>query len=86
MINTGEGLIGLTRGLMYAGAPRAMTSLWEVTDGETASLMGRFYTKMLQQNLSPAAALRAAQLDLFQSRSWMAPYFWAAFTIQGEWN
>jgi CHAT domain-containing protein len=88
----GEGLIGLTRGLMYAGTPRVVTSLWEVPDTETASLMSKFYGKMLQENLSPAAALRAAQLEMFRpstslrDRGWVAPYYWAAFTLQGEWN
>ncbi len=82
----GEGLIGLTRGLMYAGTPRVVTSLWAVPDSQTADLMGKFYEKMLQQNLRPAEALRAAQLEMFRSRPWMAPYFWAAFTLQGEWR
>ncbi len=82
----GEGLIGLTRGLMYAGTPRVVTSLWAVPDSQTADLMGSFYTKMLQQNLRPAEALRSAQLEMFRSRSWMAPYYWAAFTLQGEWR
>ncbi len=82
----GEGLIGLTRGLMYAGTPRVVTSLWAVPDSQTADLMGKFYEKMLQQNLRPAEALRAAQLEMFRSRPWMAPYFWAAFTLQGEWQ
>jgi CHAT domain-containing protein len=82
----GEGLIGLTRGLMYAGTPRVVTSLWSVPDEQTANLMGKFYTKMLQENLRPAEALRLAQLEMFRSHSWMAPYFWAAFTFQGEWN
>ena len=82
----GEGLIGLTRGLMYAGTSRVVTSLWAVPDAETATLMGKFYEKMLQQNLRPAEALRAAQLKMFRSHSWMAPYYWAAFTLQGEWR
>ena len=82
----GEGLIGLTRGLMYAGTSRVVTSLWAVPDSQTADLMGKFYEKMLQQNLRPAEALRAAQLEMFNSRSWMAPYYWAAFTLQGEWR
>jgi CHAT domain-containing protein/tetratricopeptide (TPR) repeat protein len=82
----GEGLIGLTRGLMYAGTPRVVTSLWAVPDSQTADLMGKFYAKMLQQNLRPAEALRAAQLEMFNSRNWVAPYYWAAFTLQGEWR
>jgi len=82
----GEGLVGLTRGFMYAGTPRVVTSLWEVPDAETADLMSKFYIKMLQQNLRPAEALRAAQLEMFRSRNWIAPYFWGAFTLQGEWR
>ena len=82
----GEGLIGLTRGLMYAGTPRVVTSLWSVPDDETATLMKSFYTKMLQQNLNPSQALREAQLELFRSKNWVSPYYWAAFTLQGEWR
>ena len=82
----GEGLIGLTRGLMYAGTTRVVTSLWAVPDEETATLMGSFYGKMLQQNKPPAEALRSAQLEMWRSRSWVAPYYWAAFTLQGEWR
>ncbi len=52
---------------MYAWTPREVTSLWEVPDTETASLMSEFYGKMLQENLSPAAALRAAQLEMFRT-------------------
>ena len=82
----GEGLIGLTRGLMYAGTPRVVTSLWSVPDEQTAILMGKFYEKMLQQNLPPAQALRAAQLEIFRTQGKWSPYHWAAFTLQGEWR
>jgi CHAT domain-containing protein len=54
----GEGLVGLTRGFMYAGAPRVLVSLWSVNDRGTSELMSRFYKKMLQEGLHPAAALR----------------------------
>ena len=82
----GEGLVGLTRGFMYAGAPRVVASLWQVDDLATAELMKQFYRGMLKDGLRPAAALRAAQLELSQQRRWAAPYFWAAFTLQGEWR
>jgi CHAT domain-containing protein len=82
----GEGLVGLTRGFMYAGASRVVASLWQVDDVATAELMGRFYRGMLKQGLPPAAALRQAQLEMLQQKSWADPYYWAAFTIQGEWN
>jgi CHAT domain-containing protein/Tfp pilus assembly protein PilF len=82
----GEGLVGLTRGFMYAGAARVGTSLWKVDDSATAALMGRFYQAMLKEGKSPAAALRAAQLDMLKQRRWQSPYYWAAFTMQGEWK
>lgn len=82
----GEGLVGLTRGFMYAGAARVVVSLWSVSDKATADLMARFYSKMLTEKLRPAAALRAAQLEVAQEKSWSSPYYWAAFIIQGDWN
>ncbi|MBX7220419.1 MAG: CHAT domain-containing protein [Blastocatellia bacterium] len=81
----GEGLIGLTRGFMYAGAPAVVVSLWNVSDKATAELMGRFYEAMFKRGLRPAAALREAQLSLWQSKNWNAPFYWAAFQVQGEW-
>ncbi len=82
----GEGLIGLTRGFMYAGAPRVVASLWQVDDVATAELMKRFYRGMLQQRQRPAAALRAAQLEMQSKKQWQHPFYWAAFTLQGEWK
>ncbi|WP_414515050.1 CHAT domain-containing protein, partial [Nostoc sp. PCC 9305] len=82
----GEGLVGLTRGLMYAGSQRVVVSLWSVNDEGTKELMSEFYRQMLQQGKSPTAALRAAQLYLWQQKEWKDPYFWAAFTVQGEWQ
>lgn len=82
----GEGLIGLTRGFMYAGAPRVVASLWKVDDVATAELMKRFYRAMLQEKQRPAAALRAAQLEMMKKQRWQSPFYWAAFTLQGEWK
>jgi CHAT domain-containing protein len=82
----GEGLIGLTRGLMYAGVPRVVVSLWSVNDKATAELMKAFYQGVLTRKQSPAASLRAAQLTLWRQRQWRSPYYWAAFTSQGEWR
>jgi len=82
----GEGMVGLTRGFMYAGAQRVAVSLWSVDDEGTAVLMQKFYQKMLQQKLAPAAALRAAQIEMMQQSKWKSPYYWAAFTLQGEWK
>ncbi|MGL5060526.1 MAG: CHAT domain-containing protein [Microcoleus sp.] len=82
----GEGMVGLTRGFMYAGAQRVAVSLWNVDDEGTSVLMQKFYQKMLQEKLAPAAALRAAQVEMMQHEKWNSPYYWAAFMIQGEWK
>ena len=82
----GEGLIGLTRGFLYAGAPRVVATLWEVDDRTTAELMRRFYEGMLGRHERTAAALRAAQVALWKSKGWDSPYYWAGFTLQGEWR
>lgn len=83
----GEGILGLTRAFMYAGAPRVVVSLWDVNDQSTAELMIRFYKGVLgKKRLSPAAALREAQLSMFRSARWHMPYFWSAFILQGEYR
>jgi tetratricopeptide (TPR) repeat protein len=82
----GEGLVGLTRGFMYAGAARVVVSLWSVNDKATADLMTKFYEKMLKEGARPAAALRTAQVEMWKQKQWQSPYYWAAFTMQGEWR
>jgi CHAT domain-containing protein/tetratricopeptide (TPR) repeat protein len=82
----GEGLVGLTRGFFYAGAPRVIASLWSVRDEATAALMTRLYRTLLRDGQSPAAALRAAQVSLRKDPRWRAPYYWAGFVLQGEWQ
>jgi CHAT domain-containing protein len=82
----GEGLVGLTRGFMYAGSPRVVASLWNVDDRATSELMKRFYRAMFSQKMSPSAALRTAQTSLLAEKGWDSPYYWAAFTLQGEWK
>ena len=82
----GEGLIGLTRGFMYAGAPRVIASLWLAPDQATASLMEEFYRLVLKEDLRPADALRLAQLSTAKTPGWRHPFYWAGFTLQGDWR
>lgn len=83
----GEGLVGLTRGFMYAGAASLTVSLWEVDDAATSELMIRFYKRLLAgDHFRPAAALRAAQLSVMKETRWEHPYYWAPFTVEGEWR
>jgi CHAT domain-containing protein len=80
----GEGLVGLTRGFMYAGARSVMASLWQVDDAATAELTVHFYREMLVKGATPSAALRAAKVAMWQQEERSAPYFWAAFVLQGD--
>jgi len=82
----GEGLLGLSRGFMYAGAQRVVASLWKVPDRASAELMKYFYRGMLVNGLRPAAALRAAQAVMRKNPRTADPYYWAGFILQGEWN
>jgi CHAT domain-containing protein len=79
----GEGLIGLTRGFMYAGAPQVLASLWSIRDNATTWFMTKFYEALLKRHQTPEAALRAAQLAMMKDSRWSQPYYWAAFTVQG---
>ena len=83
----GEGVFGITRAFLHAGAERVVASLWPVDDAATAELMRRFYEGMLgKRRLSPAAALREAQLAIRAQRRWQSPFYWAGFQVQGEWR
>jgi CHAT domain-containing protein len=83
---SGEGLIGLTQGFLYAGSRSVVVSLWDVQDRTTASLMGDFYQAMLKDGYAPADALRRAKLRMYQQDSSRAPFYWSAFVIQGEYR
>jgi CHAT domain-containing protein/Tfp pilus assembly protein PilF len=81
----GEGFMGLTRGFMYAGAKRLVVSRWAVSDEASANLMARMYKHILgADKMTPAAALRAAQISILKEKRWQAPYYWAAFVLEGE--
>jgi CHAT domain-containing protein len=69
---------------MYAGALRVAVSLWSVDDQSTSELMQGFYTNLWRSKKTHAASLRQAQLNLWKQGK--APYYWAAFTLQGEWR
>ncbi len=80
----GEGFIGLGRAFMYAGAHSIVASLWKVDDNATTELMRQFYNAMLNQGMSPSAALREAKEKMSKHQRWRHPFYWAAFVIQGE--
>ena len=83
----GEGVIGLTRAFMYAGAPTVGVSLWSVADKSTADLMTDFYQRLLGPSASsPSVALRDAQLAMINGKKYSAPFYWAPFVLVGEWK
>lgn len=82
----GEGLLGLSRAFLYAGARAVVVSLWPISDTSTPELMEIFYRRMLVEGLRPAAALRAAQRELRKRPGREAPYHWAGFVLQGDWK
>lgn len=78
----GESLLGLAQGFFSAGADQVLASLWSVPDRGTATLMEELYRGLLQGGLSPAAALRRAQLTVAEQRRWADPYYWGSFILQ----
>jgi CHAT domain-containing protein len=83
----GEGVIGLTRAFMYAGAPTVGVSLWSVSDNSTAQLMTDFYKRMFSgQGMSASSAMRGAQQNMIAGKKYSAPFYWAPFVLVGEWR
>jgi len=82
----GEGFVGLTHSFLASGSRSVVASLWKVDDRATAVLMTNFYRAMLQEGLPPAAALKSAKDRIRREKGWEAPYFWAGFVLQGEYD
>lgn len=85
-ISKGEGVIGLSRALVYAGARNVVVSFWNVSDESTSSLMQNFYSNILQieqTNNNYAANLRKAKNELLKDDTHAAPFYWAAFILIG---
>ncbi len=84
-ISKGEGVIGLGRAFLYAGAKNLIISLWRISDDSTARLMILFYTHYFLQN-SPnyAFALQKAKLEILAMKQFERPYYWAAFLLLGK--
>jgi CHAT domain-containing protein len=84
----GEGVMGLTRAFMYAGAPTVGVSLWSVADKSTADLMTDFYQRLLSTSAASTSsgALRGAQLAMISGKKYSAPFYWAPFVLVGDWN
>jgi CHAT domain-containing protein/tetratricopeptide (TPR) repeat protein len=82
----GEGLVGISYAFFVAGARRVVGSLWDVDDQATETLMHVFYAALLDGSVSPAEALRSAQRKMSKNPRWSDSYYWAGFTIEGDWH
>lgn len=80
-----EGVYGLRRALVLAGAASQVVSLWSVSDAATPALMRSFYAS-LAQGIGRAEALRQAKRDLMSQPHYAHPYYWAAFIQAGDWT
>jgi len=83
-VSSGDDVVGLTRAFFFAGAPTVISSLWAVNDAATGALMTAFYRHWLQDGMSKAGALQAAQADVRGDARWSAPFFWAGFVLNGD--
>ncbi len=84
-LSVGEGVYGLRRGLVLAGAESQVISLWQVQDRSTQELMVAYYDNLLAEQ-GRSAALRQVQLEMIDSDNYSHPYFWAAFINSGDWT
>jgi CHAT domain-containing protein len=82
----GEGIVGLSRGFLYAGASRVLASLWKVDEEATVELLKEFFSAARKRGLRYPAALREAQLKLLHQPRLSSPYFWAGLALQGDWR
>jgi CHAT domain-containing protein len=85
-VKRGEGVTGLSRAFLYAGANTVGVTLWSVADKPTAELMTDFYQRLLGPNPSPSEAMREAQLAMISGKKYSAPFYWAPFVLVGEWK
>ncbi len=84
-VRNGEGVYGLRRAFVLAGAQSQLMTLWEVSDDATKELMSNYYKK-LNQGEGRADALRQVQLEMLNSEQYNNPYFWAGFIPSGDWR
>jgi len=84
-VKIGEGMMSLRRAFRIAGAETVLASYWKLNDKGTSRLMTKFIRRW-RSGESRAQAWREAQLSLLHSKDFSNPYFWAAFTLTGQWR
>ncbi|NIA30435.1 MAG: CHAT domain-containing protein [Actinobacteria bacterium] len=85
-LRRGEGIVGLSRAFLYAGASSLLVSLWQVQDESTAELMTKFYTN-LRAGMNKSRALQQAKIDMIHAKDWKQnPFYWGPFILIGDWE
>jgi CHAT domain-containing protein len=84
-VANGEGVYGLRRAFVTAGAESQMMSLWKVDDYGTSELMSLYYKRLLHGE-GRSEALRQVQLEMMQAPAYQHPFYWASFTFSGDWS
>ncbi len=82
----GEGLTGLKHAILSAGAQSVMVSLWRIEEAPASALISDYYRRLVEDGVESSDALREAKLHIFRQKGWENPYFWAAFTLHGEYR
>jgi len=83
-LSKGEGVIGISSALVYAGAKRIVVSLWNVADASTSQMMTHFYDKLMAaEKPNFAAALRASKVKMIKEKGYAEPHYWAPFILLG---
>ena len=82
----GEGLMSLNNAFLQTGAKTVVSTLWKVDDYAARELMKNFYSELASGKVSTSEALRRAQIKLRQNPQYQSPFYWAAFTIEGDYQ
>ena len=82
-LTKGEGIIGLTRGFIYAGAQNIAVSLWKAPDEETKELMVEFYNSLVEGDPKAQSLHTAKRAMIESSPEFAPPYYWAGFVLIG---
>ena len=86
VVSMGDGVYGLRRAFILAGAQSQLISLWKVSDEGTAHLMELFYKNLIEEGQGRSEALRNAQLSMLHSKEYSDPFYWSAFIFSGDWR
>jgi CHAT domain-containing protein len=82
----GQGLMSLNNAFLQVGAKSVLSSLWKVDDQATKELMKNFYQELATEKFTTTESLRQAQIRMFKNPQFKSPFFWAAFTVQGDYK